>query len=56
MADEMIADYGCALQREILLQGRLYLSENHISFQANIFGWITQVGGIQIIDILFQCS
>ncbi|KAF9564948.1 GRAM-domain-containing protein, partial [Agrocybe pediades] len=39
----LIEDYGCALQREILLQGRLYLSENHISFQANIFGWITQL-------------
>ena len=36
-------DYGCALQREILIQGRLYVSENHICFHANIFGWITDV-------------
>lgn len=36
-------DYGCALQREILLQGRLYVSENHICFHANIFGWVTNV-------------
>lgn len=39
--DYLIEDYGCALQREILIQGRLYISENHICFHANIFGWIT---------------
>ncbi|TIB00642.1 hypothetical protein E3P96_02595 [Wallemia ichthyophaga] len=39
--DYLIEDYGCALQREILIQGRLYISENHISFNANIFGWVT---------------
>ena len=38
-----MVDYGCALQREILIQGRLYISENHICFHANIFGWITDV-------------
>lgn len=36
-------DYGCALQREILIQGRLYISEHHLSFNANIFGWVTSV-------------
>lgn len=41
MADGI--DYGCALQREILIQGRFYISENHICFHANIFGWITDV-------------
>ena len=39
--DYLIEDYGCALQREILIQGRLYISENHVCFHANIFGWIT---------------
>ncbi|KAJ1302639.1 hypothetical protein OPQ81_002956 [Rhizoctonia solani] len=39
--DYLIEDYGCALQREILIQGRLYISENHMCFNANIFGWIT---------------
>lgn len=38
-----LLDYGCAIQREILVQGRLYVSENHICFHANIFGWITDV-------------
>ncbi|EKM84241.1 hypothetical protein AGABI1DRAFT_67583 [Agaricus bisporus var. burnettii JB137-S8] len=41
--DYLIEDYGCALQREILIQGRLYISENHICFHANIFGWITNM-------------
>ncbi|KIJ30529.1 hypothetical protein M422DRAFT_267970, partial [Sphaerobolus stellatus SS14] len=40
-ADYLIDDYGCALQRDILLQGRLYISENHVCFHANIFGWTT---------------
>ncbi|TIB97762.1 hypothetical protein E3Q17_03257 [Wallemia mellicola] len=39
--DYLIEDYGCALQREILIQGRIYISENHICFNANIFGWVT---------------
>ncbi|KAJ7589595.1 hypothetical protein C8J56DRAFT_36002 [Mycena floridula] len=42
-SDYLIEDYGCALQREILIQGRLYISENHICFHANIFGWVTDV-------------
>lgn len=42
------ADYGCALQREILIQGRLYISENHICFHANIFGWITDASCFQL--------
>jgi len=37
------ADYACALQKEILVQGRMYVSQNYISFHANIFGWETQV-------------
>ena len=32
-----------ALQRDILLQGRLYLSENWICFYSNIFRWETLV-------------
>jgi len=38
-----MVDYGCALSKDILVQGRLYVSENHICFHANIFGWITDV-------------
>ncbi|KAI5797718.1 hypothetical protein EDC01DRAFT_614017 [Geopyxis carbonaria] len=39
--DYLIEDYGCALQKEILLQGRFYVSEGHICFYSNILGWIT---------------
>lgn len=39
----LLSDYSCALQREILLQGRLYLSENWICFYSNIFRWETTV-------------
>ncbi|KAK9450859.1 uncharacterized protein V1518DRAFT_431545 [Limtongia smithiae] len=41
--DSLIEDYGCALSREILLQGRLYISEQHICFNSNILGWVTNL-------------
>ncbi|KAF9116196.1 hypothetical protein BGX27_004303 [Mortierella sp. AM989] len=41
--EKLIEDYGCALQKEILVQGRLYVSENHVCFNANIFGWVTNL-------------
>lgn len=39
--DYLIEDYSCALQREIILAGRLYISEGHICFSSNILGWVT---------------
>lgn len=36
------SDYPCALQRDILLQGRLYLSENWLCFYSHVF-WGTKV-------------
>jgi hypothetical protein len=48
-----LIDYGCALQREILIQGRLYISENHICFHANIFGWITDVSELSFFQSFF---
>lgn len=41
--EQLIADYSCALHREILIQGRLYISINYIAFYANIFSWITRL-------------
>ena len=35
--------YKCALQKEILLQGHIYITEHHLCFNANIFGWVTNV-------------
>lgn len=39
----LISDYSCALQRDILVHGRLYLSQTWLCFYANIFGWETLV-------------
>ncbi|KAJ2542997.1 hypothetical protein EV175_006011, partial [Coemansia sp. RSA 1933] len=39
----LIDDYICALQRDILVQGRLYLTENYVCFFSNIFGWVTSL-------------
>ncbi len=47
----IIADFSCALQREILVHGRLYVSQNFISFYSNIFGWETMVS-IPLLDII----
>ncbi|CAG8599411.1 1540_t:CDS:10 [Ambispora leptoticha] len=41
--DYLIDDYSCALQKEILVQGRLYISVNYVCFNANIFGWVTSL-------------
>ncbi|KAI7887724.1 GRAM domain-containing protein [Mucor mucedo] len=51
--DCLIEDFGCALQKEILLQGRIYVSENYLCFNANIFGWVTNlvIAFADIIDI-----
>ena len=37
------ADYSCAMQKDILVQGRLYLTQNWICFYANILKWETVV-------------
>ncbi|KAI8089301.1 GRAM domain-containing protein [Halteromyces radiatus] len=41
--DRLLEVYKCALHRDILLQGHLYLSEHYVCFHANIFGWITNL-------------
>ncbi|XP_041717201.2 protein Aster-B-like [Coregonus clupeaformis] len=41
-SEKLIVDYTCALQRDILLQGRIYLSENWLCFYSNVF-WGTKL-------------
>ncbi|KAL1518139.1 hypothetical protein ABEB36_001809 [Hypothenemus hampei] len=41
--ERLIVDYSCALQRDILVQGRLYITQNFLCFYANIFGWETNL-------------
>ncbi|KAL5640222.1 hypothetical protein ACGC1H_007481 [Rhizoctonia solani] len=38
-SDYLIQEYGCTLQRECPIGGRLYLTENHICFYSNIYKW-----------------
>ncbi|XP_019852961.1 PREDICTED: GRAM domain-containing protein 1B-like [Amphimedon queenslandica] len=40
-SEKLIDDYSCALQRDILIHGRLYVTQNWICFYANIFSWET---------------
>uniref|UniRef100_A0A672R992 GRAM domain containing 1B n=1 Tax=Sinocyclocheilus grahami TaxID=75366 RepID=A0A672R992_SINGR len=51
--ERLIVDYSCALQRDILLQGRLYLSENWICFYSNIFRWETLLT-VRLKDICYM--
>ncbi len=41
--DFLLEDYSAALQKDILLQGRLYVSERNICFSSNILGWVTNL-------------
>jgi len=51
---QFLTDYSCALQRDILVHGRLYVSQNWLCFYANIFGWETFVS-ITLFP-LFRCD
>nr|CAD7398039.1 unnamed protein product [Timema cristinae] len=41
--ERLVVDYSCALQKDILVHGRLYVSQNYLCFYANIFRWETLV-------------
>ena len=41
--ETLIVDYSCALQKDILVHGRLYITTNFLCFYANIFRWETAV-------------
>ncbi|GLV31450.1 GRAM domain containing 1B [Carabus blaptoides fortunei] len=41
--ERLVVDYSCALQKEILVHGRLYVTQNYLCFYANIFRWETTV-------------
>lgn len=43
LTDRFLDDYACALSREILLQGRVYISENYVCFNLNLLGWVTNL-------------
>ncbi|KAI9031652.1 hypothetical protein CLU79DRAFT_729508 [Phycomyces nitens] len=39
--DRLVDIYKCAIHKDILNQGHLYVSEHHVCFKSNIFGWVT---------------
>ncbi|CDK25803.1 unnamed protein product [Kuraishia capsulata CBS 1993] len=41
--DRLLDDFSCALSRDLLLQGRLYVSEHYICFNSNLLGWVTHL-------------
>lgn len=41
--EKLIIDHSCALSRDILLQGRIYISNQHLCFYSNILGWVSSV-------------
>ncbi|KAJ8104905.1 hypothetical protein OPT61_g10503 [Boeremia exigua] len=51
--DYLIEDYSAALQKEILLHGRLYVSEGHLCFSSNILGWVTNlvIGFDEVVSV-----
>lgn len=42
-SERLISDYSCALSKDILVQGKLYLSQNFLFFKSNILGWVTNI-------------
>jgi len=39
--ETLIEDFSCAINRNILLHGRLFLSEHYLAFHSNLFGYRT---------------
>ena len=51
--DRLIDDFSCALSREFLYQGRIYITETHLGFNSNILGWTSKVI-IEFKDITYM--
>lgn len=41
--EKLVDDFSCALSREILVHGRMYLSEHYLCFNSSILGWVTNI-------------
>lgn len=42
-SERLISDYSCALSKDILVQGKMYLTQNFLFFKSNILGWVTNL-------------
>ena len=54
-SEELICDYSCAVQRAILLHGRMYVSEHFVCFFSSIFSHKTSLV-LPMDDVLFVAS
>ncbi|SCU77265.1 LAFA_0A00650g1_1 [Lachancea sp. 'fantastica'] len=51
--DRLLDDFSCALSREFLFQGRVYVTEANICFNSNLLGWVTHIV-ISMTDIILM--
>lgn len=51
--DRLIDDFSCALSRDFLYQGRIYITETYLGFNSNILGWTSKVI-IEFKDITYM--
>ena len=49
-SEVFVEEYLCALYKKILLQGRMYVFQNHVCFYSNVFGY-TKVKTIALKDV-----
>ena len=49
-SEVFVEEYLCALYKKILLQGRMYVFQNHVCFYSNVFGY-TKVKTIALEDV-----
>ncbi|CCH58124.1 hypothetical protein TBLA_0A03240 [Henningerozyma blattae CBS 6284] len=41
--ERLISEVNCALSRDILLQGKMYITDHNVCFNSNILGWVSCV-------------
>lgn len=39
-SETLLDEFVCALQKRVLLQGRIYIFERHVCFSSNVFGYV----------------
>lgn len=42
-SERLLSECSCALSKDILVHGRMYLTSNNICFNSNILGWVTNL-------------
>ncbi|ROK23357.1 GRAM domain-containing protein 1C [Anabarilius grahami] len=53
-SEKLIADYTCALQKDILLQGRIYITENCLCFYSHVFRGTKKLTNSELLQIVKQ--